>query len=91
MTEPAATAAKSGFPWKWLFHPGAAIALIAAGICFQVQDLLRPALAWVDQPGPWSAIIFIAIYVVATVLLIPGSVLTLFVKGLMQRWLAWQR
>jgi uncharacterized membrane protein YdjX (TVP38/TMEM64 family) len=42
-----------------------------------VQDRLKQALDWVGQLGPWGAIIFIAIYVVATVLFIPGSVLTL--------------
>ena len=44
---------------------------------FHVQDRLKQALDWVGQLGPWGAVIFIAIYVVATVLFIPGSVLTL--------------
>ncbi|HUH02955.1 MAG TPA: TVP38/TMEM64 family protein [Kofleriaceae bacterium] len=76
MTEPETTA-ESGFPWKWLLYLGAAIVLIIAARYFQVQDLLEPALDWVGQLGPWGPVIFIAIYVVATVAFIPGSVLTL--------------
>lgn len=70
-------AAKSGFSWKWLFYPAIAIFLFVAAKEFHVQDRLKQALDWVGQLGPWGAIIFIAIYVVATVLFIPGSVLTL--------------
>lgn len=44
---------------------------------FHVEDLLKQALDWVGQLGPWGAVIFIALYVVATVLFIPVSVLTL--------------
>jgi hypothetical protein len=58
--------------------------LVALGIIlfivakeFHAQDRLKQALDWIAQLGPWGAIIFIAIYVVATVLFIPGSVLTL--------------
>ena len=42
-----------------------------------MQDLLKQALNWVGQLGPSGPIFFIGIYVVATVLFIPGSVLTL--------------
>jgi uncharacterized membrane protein YdjX (TVP38/TMEM64 family) len=71
------TAAKSGFRWKWLLYLGAVIALIGSARYFHVQDLLKHALDWVGGLGPSGAIIFVAIYVVATVLFIPGSVLTL--------------
>jgi len=67
----------AGFRWKWLLYLGAAIALMAAATYFHVQDLLQQALEWVEQLGPWGPVIFIAIYVVATVLLVPGSILTL--------------
>ena len=66
---------------KWLLYLGAAIVLIAAGIVgfkyFHGQELLKQASDWVAQLGLWGPVIFIAIYVVATVLFIPGSVLTL--------------
>ena len=67
----------SGFRWKWLLYLGAAVALIAAAKYFHVQDLLKQALDWVGRLGPWGPVIFIVLYVVATVLFVPGSVLTL--------------
>jgi uncharacterized membrane protein YdjX (TVP38/TMEM64 family) len=51
--------------------------LLAAGNYFHVQDLLRQALAEVGQLGPWGPVLFVGLYVVATVLFFPGSVLTL--------------
>lgn len=70
-------AAKSGFSWKWLLYPALAVILFVAVNEFHVQDRLKQTLDWVGQLGPWGAVIFIAIYVVATVFFIPGSVLTL--------------
>lgn len=69
--------APSSFRWKWLVYLAMAAALIAAARYFHVQDLLKQALEWVAELGPWGVVIFIALYVVATVLFIPGSVLTL--------------
>lgn len=77
MASPKRSAAKSGFSWKWLLYAAVAIILVVAAKEFQVQDRLKQALDWVGQLGPWGPIIFIAIYVVATVLFIPGSALTL--------------
>lgn len=74
---PKTTVAKSGFRWKWVLYVVAAIGLIAAARYFHVQDLLRQGLAWVGELGPWGPVIFIALYIVATVLFIPGSALTL--------------
>ena len=77
MTQTVSNNAPARGPWKWLLYLGAAVALIFAARYFHVQDLLKQALAWVGQLGPWGVVLFIAIYVVATVLFIPGSVLTL--------------
>lgn len=77
MTQPESTEPKPSPWWKWVLYLGVAVALVAGAKYFHVQDLLRQALNWVGQLGPWGVIIFIGIYVVATVLFIPGSVLTL--------------
>lgn len=74
---PPDTSRPAAFPWKWLLYAGAAVLLLFAARYFQVQDLLRGAVDWVGRMGPWGPVIFIAIYVAATVLFIPGSVLTL--------------
>lgn len=52
-------------------------ALIAAGKYFNVQEQLRTALEWVQGLGPWGYAAFGVIYILAAVLFIPGSILTL--------------
>lgn len=54
----------------------AIVALVAARL-LSVQDTLRQALEWMRALGPWGPVLFVAAYVLATVLLVPGSVLTL--------------
>jgi uncharacterized membrane protein YdjX (TVP38/TMEM64 family) len=44
---------------------------------FNPQELLRNALQWVDDLGAVAPLVFIIIYIVATVAFLPGSVLTL--------------
>jgi len=51
--------------------------LIAAFRYFHIQDLLRRSLEWVAGLGPAGVVAFIAIYVLACVLMAPGAVLTL--------------
>lgn len=74
---PRASAARSGSRWKWLFYGAAIVLGLAAARHFQLKDQLRLALDWIGTLGPWGPVIFVGIYIVATVLLIPGSVLTL--------------
>jgi uncharacterized membrane protein YdjX (TVP38/TMEM64 family) len=71
------TAAKSGFNWKWLLYPAAAIILFVIAKELHLQDRLKQGLDWVGQLGRWGPAIFIGLYIVATVLFIPGSALTL--------------
>src|SRR6266404_3517717 len=63
--------------WKWVLYLAAVVAIVVAVKYFHVQDLLKAALDWIGKLGPWGPVIFIALYVVATVFFIPGSVLTL--------------
>ncbi len=57
---------------------GAAIvALLVAVKYFNLQQVFRDALAWISGLGPAGPLIFMALYVLACVLLLPGSVLTL--------------
>ena len=62
---------------RWVLYAIAAVALVLALKYFHVQDLLKAALDWIGKLGPWGPVIFIGIYIVAAVLFIPGSVLTL--------------
>lgn len=52
-------------------------ALFSAMRFLGVQDLLRSALNWVAGLGVWGMAIFVLLYVLATVLFLPGSILTL--------------
>jgi len=52
-------------------------ALVAGLFLFDVRALLRDSLAWVEQLGPWGPVLFVFIYIVAAVLFVPGSALTL--------------
>ncbi|OZH54688.1 membrane protein [Hydrocoleum sp. CS-953] len=56
---------------------GVAIILVVAQKFFNAQQLLENALNWIDTLGPWGPITFIIIYILATVLFLPGSLLTL--------------
>ena len=65
-------------PWiRWLVL----LAAIAFGVWlfrfFQVQLLLQTLLDRIASFGIWGPVVFIAVYILAAVLLIPGSVLTL--------------
>ncbi|HZO84975.1 MAG TPA: FAD-containing oxidoreductase, partial [Verrucomicrobiae bacterium] len=67
----------SGSRWKWVLYIAAGIGIVLALKYFNVQDLLKSALEWIGNLGPWGPVIFVGLYVVATVLFVPGSVLTL--------------
>src|SRR5258708_649687 len=66
-----------GSRWKWVRYAGAFAAIVAAAKLLHFQDLLKAALDWIGNLGAWGPVIFIGIYIVAAVLFIPGSVLTL--------------
>lgn len=55
----------------------AAGALLALGAYFEVPRYLRQALDWIDGIGPIGPIIFVLLYILVTVLFVPGSILTL--------------
>ena len=52
-------------------------ALIAAATYFNVPELLRSTIAWIESLSAWGSMAFIFLYILATVLFIPGSILTL--------------
>ena len=54
-----------------------AAALIIFSRHFNASGLLKESLESIKNLGPWAPLIFIALYVATTVLLIPGSILTL--------------
>jgi uncharacterized membrane protein YdjX (TVP38/TMEM64 family) len=65
--------------WIWIAATIAVTIVVAKQLhlAMLLQDALKDALTWVDSLGALAPLAFIAIYNIATVLLIPGSVLTL--------------
>ena len=90
---PAATvpAQKSGSKAKLLLWVLVIVAILAAAYYFNVlahfQAFLRQALVGIAGLGPWGPVIFVLLYVAATVLSLPGAILTLgagFVFGVVK-------
>jgi uncharacterized membrane protein YdjX (TVP38/TMEM64 family) len=53
------------------------IILLLAAKFLPVQELLKSSLDWVAGLGGWGPFLFVAIYIAACILFIPGSILTL--------------
>lgn len=69
---------RAGLPWAKIgIGLAIAAALLAVVLMFDVRQLLRDVLDAVGRLGAWGPALFIVAYVAATVLLVPGSALTL--------------
>ena len=62
---------------KWVLWVGGLALVLGLARYFHAQFYLRQALERISTLGPWGPPLFIGVYVIAAVLLIPGSVLTL--------------
>lgn len=75
--DPAAAQTANRSVLKWLIAAAVVAALVALFALVDVRGLLREVLDAIARLGPLGSVLFIAVYVVACVLFIPGSVLTL--------------
>lgn len=62
---------------KWALLLLVVAALVTFFTTFDVRGLLHDALAAIERFGPWGPVLFVVAYVLATVLFVPGSALTL--------------
>jgi uncharacterized membrane protein YdjX (TVP38/TMEM64 family) len=67
----------SGARIKLLLAAAVIIILLLAAKFLPVQELLKSSLDWVAGLGRWGPFIFIAVYIAACILFVPGSILTL--------------
>ena len=67
----------SGIKWRWIAALVFLALLLGSARFLQIQPALQKSLAWVNQLGFWGPVAFIVIYATATVLFVPGSILTL--------------
>lgn len=54
-----------------------AVVLVVLVRQFDVQQTFRDALAWISGLGPLGPVIFVGLYILACVFLLPGAILTL--------------
>ena len=83
MAQPKSVSRKRNQLWKLL--PAVLVIIILLAIRNDIGPFLRQVLQTVSELGPWGPAAFLLVYVAATVLLLPGSILTLgagFVFGL---------
>jgi len=53
------------------------VGFVLAAKYFNLQQVFRDALAWIEDAGPIGPLVFFALYVGACVFMLPGSILTL--------------
>jgi len=63
-----------------------AVALLAGARALHLQEQARSLLRWIDGLGNWGPAAFILIYILACVLFVPGSLLTLGAGVLFGVW-----
>ncbi|MGI8738919.1 MAG: TVP38/TMEM64 family protein [Gammaproteobacteria bacterium] len=73
-------------PWLWIGLGLALIALMAAWFFLPVSEWLKSFNQWIESLGVWGYVIFAAVYIVATVLLAPGSPLTIAAGLVFSGW-----
>ncbi|MBA2408979.1 MAG: TVP38/TMEM64 family protein [Gammaproteobacteria bacterium] len=64
-------------PWLWIGLVVGLVALTVAWFFLPVGEWLKSFNGWVQGLGVWGYVIFAAVYIIATVLLAPGSPLTI--------------
>jgi uncharacterized membrane protein YdjX (TVP38/TMEM64 family) len=63
--------------WKVLLAVVVVVALLVASRVLPVGEYLKQFLDWIRDLGPMGYVLFIVVYVLAAVMFLPGSVLTL--------------
>ena len=64
-------------PWQWALGAVVIAALVAGWFLLPINEWSDALQGWIKGLGPWGWLIFAAVYIVATVLLVPVSVLTI--------------
>lgn len=63
--------------WKWIGLGLILVALSFASALLPLKDWIKSVTDWVEHLGPLGFFVFIGIYAVATVIFVPGSLLTI--------------
>jgi uncharacterized membrane protein YdjX (TVP38/TMEM64 family) len=65
------------FPWKWIGVGALLVGLFVAVRLLPAREWLAEFNQWIAHLGTWGVVLFCAVYIVATVLFFPASVLTI--------------
>lgn len=65
------------FPWKYLIGALVVAGLFAAWFFLPVKEWMQQFNAWVESRGALGVVVFGLVYIVGTVLMMPGGVLTI--------------
>jgi uncharacterized membrane protein YdjX (TVP38/TMEM64 family) len=71
--------------WQWIGLGIIALVVFIAWFFLPLGEWIQSFNDWIDSLGIWGGLVFVAVYIVATILLAPGSVFTVaggFVFGL---------
>jgi uncharacterized membrane protein YdjX (TVP38/TMEM64 family) len=68
---------RSSFPWKWIVVGVVAIAIAVAWFLLPAEAWIKTLIQWVQSAGVWGGLVFALIYIVATVLMLPASPLSI--------------
>jgi len=68
--------------WRPLALLGAVITIIVVGRLFGLDKKLLALREWIESLGAWGPVVFIFIYVGATIAALPGSVMTAIAGGI---------
>ena len=63
--------------WRLALATAAVLVVVVVARGLETRALLEGALGWIGGLGPWGPVLFVLLYVAATVLLLPAVVLTL--------------
>ena len=63
--------------WKPILLLAVVVAALVAAKVFNLGEQLAGLQGWIHSFGPWGVAVFVVLYVVMTVAMLPGSVLTL--------------
>jgi len=77
MKENTVTPKKRGSILKLVILVAVVVFVISVALFFDLQRLLQNTLEWIDTAGPAGPIIFFLLYIIATVFMVPGTILTL--------------
>jgi uncharacterized membrane protein YdjX (TVP38/TMEM64 family) len=62
---------------RYILLAAIVVGLVLVAKYFNLQQVFRDALAWIEDAGPVGPLVFFGLYVAACVFMLPGSILTL--------------